>query len=356
MKKNIVILYTRLPGYFLECLKYFIRDNPNFAVFCICCKNSSDAPFIFEREPDIHIQYLEDLGNNIEQWVSDKSPVLIYSAGWSNKRYLEICKHYVSSIPVVLGMDSIWEGKWRQKVFTLFSKKFLLRYFNWLWVPGQLQLQYAKKLGFPMSRIRTNLYCCENYFNLAPNELTKSRYAPKNILFVGRFVSYKRPQLLARLFGELLEEGKANDWKLTLVGNGPLKEELLLQQSASGGSIEIHNFQQPDLLKDFLLKASIFCLPSINEHWGVVIHEAVSMGLPLLLSDSCGAGYDLLREGINGYHFKESNESDFKSKLALLMSLGEDRLLQMGEASLEISKTISQKLWSETLLEMINSK
>lgn len=351
-----MVLYTQLSGYFLDCLNYFVRNNQDFSVFCVCYKNSANAPFLFQAQANLEIHYLEDLKDNLEQWIARKSPVLIYVVGWAEKDYLKISRLYVSSVPVVLGMDNVWEGRWKQKVFTLFSRKFLTGYFNWMWVPGKSQLEYGKRLGFPESKIRVNLYCAESQFNIDLEQLKKSRYSGKIILYVGRFVSYKRPQLLARLFHRLQTEGKTNGWKLIMIGNGPLKQELLVHQSESGGNIEILDFQQPVLLREFFLKASLFCLPSINEHWGVVVHEAVSMGLPLLLSDSCGAGYDLLREGINGYRFKGSDESDFISKLALLISLGEDRLLQMGEASLEISKSISQQLWSETLLEMINSK
>ena len=87
---------------------------------------------------------------------------------------------------------------------------------------------------------------------------------------------------------------------------------------------------------------------------GVVVHEAVSMGLPLLLSDTCGARFDLLENGQNGFVFRDSDESDFKEKLALLLAFDDDKLYEMGKESIEISKTISLKQWSSILHEMLN--
>jgi glycosyltransferase involved in cell wall biosynthesis len=46
--------------------------------------------------------------------------------------------------------------------------------------------------------------------------------------------------------------------------------------------------------------ADIFALLSSREPWGVVVNEAASCGLPLVLSDQVGAAHDLLRNGENG--------------------------------------------------------
>lgn len=354
MKYAIVILYTRMPAYFLGCLRFFARNNPGCSIFCLCYRGSADAPFIYEKYDGVSIEYNEDINSDIENWVREKSPALLLVAGWSNKNYLKVSREYVHRIPVVLTMDNIWEGKWRQKVLTFFSKRVFSNYFNWIWVPGKQQAQYAKRLGFSNSKIRKGLYCCENIFNLSPAQLSKQRYANRNLLFVGRFVEYKRPQILARVFNELYREGSAYGWTLTLIGNGPLKYDLLEQQSRSNGRIDVIDFQQPEKLRDYFLKSSLFCLPSAGEHWGVVVHEAVSMGLPLLLSDTCGARFDLLENGQNGFVFRDSDESDFKEKLALLLAFDDDKLYEMGKESIEISKTISLKQWSSILHEMLN--
>ncbi|HEY4443168.1 MAG TPA: glycosyltransferase, partial [Steroidobacteraceae bacterium] len=57
-------------------------------------------------------------------------------------------------------------------------------------------------------------------------------------------------------------------------------------------------------------------LPSIEEQWGLVVNEALAMGVPILCSDNVGARDSLVRTSVNGYVF----ESDNAEGLAQLMT------------------------------------
>ena len=51
--------------------------------------------------------------------------------------------------------------------------------------------------------------------------------------------------------------------------------------------------------------ADLFVLPNTYkpkiEPWGLTVNEAMSFGLPILVSDATGSGRDLVYPGINGY-------------------------------------------------------
>jgi glycosyltransferase involved in cell wall biosynthesis len=47
--------------------------------------------------------------------------------------------------------------------------------------------------------------------------------------------------------------------------------------------------------------ADVFVLPSVEEIWGLVVKEAAVAGLPLVVSEACGAAADLVEPGINGF-------------------------------------------------------
>ena len=81
MKYAIVILYTRMPAYFLGCLRFFARNNPGCSIFCLCYRGSADAPFIYEKYDGVSIEYNEDINSDIENWVREKSPALLLVAG-----------------------------------------------------------------------------------------------------------------------------------------------------------------------------------------------------------------------------------------------------------------------------------
>lgn len=59
-------------------------------------------------------------------------------------------------------------------------------------------------------------------------------------------------------------------------------------------------------------------LPSIEEQHGLVINEALAMGVPVLLSDNCGARDLLVRSGVNGYVFEADNACGLAHFMGLL--------------------------------------
>ena len=91
---NILILYTRLNGYWMACMRKDIELNNNtYLVF----RNtpSKDAPFVIESESGITIcDYNSDDKAVMEKQIAEFTPSLIYISGWANKHYLKIAKSY----------------------------------------------------------------------------------------------------------------------------------------------------------------------------------------------------------------------------------------------------------------------
>jgi glycosyltransferase involved in cell wall biosynthesis len=59
-------------------------------------------------------------------------------------------------------------------------------------------------------------------------------------------------------------------------------------------------------------------LPSVEEQHGLVVNEALAMGVPVLISDNCGARDLLVRSGINGYIFEPDNASGLAHFMGVL--------------------------------------
>ena len=60
-------------------------------------------------------------------------------------------------------------------------------------------------------------------------------------------------------------------------------------------------FVQYDMLPVYYGLASAFVHPAKSEPWGLVVNEAAASGLPLLVSRTVGAQYELVEDGRNGY-------------------------------------------------------
>ena len=83
--------------------------------------------------------------------------------------------------------------------------------------------------------------------------------------------------------------------------------------------------------------ADVFALLSEREPWAVVVNEAASCGLPLVLSDRVGAAHDLLRDGENGYLVAAG---DVGAAAEALRSLATDSKLRraLGARSRELAR------------------
>ncbi|WP_415427301.1 glycosyltransferase, partial [Staphylococcus borealis] len=73
-------------------------------------------------------------------------------------------------------------------------------------------------------------------------------------------------------------------------------------------------------------------LPSTEEQFGQVIPEALSMGVPVLVSDNCGARDHLVKTWINGFVFEPSNAEGLAFLMRLLSS-SESTWTEMAKAA-----------------------
>jgi glycosyltransferase involved in cell wall biosynthesis len=133
----------------------------------------------------------------------------------------------------------------------------------------------------------------------------------KCFVFVGRFSNEKNPMFLIRMF-------KSNEFKeaqLLMLGDGPLFEEA---KSMACSNIKIVGFQKN--VRDYLIAADFFVSTSVTEGMPNSVLEAMSIGLPLLLSD-IPAHREIIEVSNKsiGFIFKLNDETDFiKSALLLL--------------------------------------
>ncbi|HEB62072.1 MAG TPA: glycosyltransferase [Bacteroidetes bacterium] len=352
-KKKIIFFTPELSGYFFYNLDFLtVRYDVDIMVFYY--PNGKDAPYRLDLSKSIIFNSVDKFKEEeIKDLTVSFNPDLVVVAGWNNKLFRNIGKMFKKKhIPVVMSIDNLWKNTIRQNIFQLFGYRFIKSFSDYVWVAGYPQYYYVKKLGFEESDIIFNYYN-GNYLNknqLAEKYLKiKSKNYPKTIVFVGRFVEYKMPHILAEVFDEIQKEFFRN-WKLILIGNGPMREKI---EQIRNENIIIKSFMQPEELNDFIANQGVFCLPSHQEHWGLVVHEAVATGLPVILSDSVGSASTFLINGYNGYRFKSKNKKSLKRKLIAIMSDTDEKLLLMGERSYEMSKKIDCDIWSSSILSVL---
>jgi glycosyltransferase involved in cell wall biosynthesis len=116
-------------------------------------------------------------------------------------------------------------------------------------------------------------------------------------LFVGRLIERKGIDVLLEAFRQV------RGGELRIVGDGPLGGAV---ESAAAQDQRIRFIGHRDgaALATAYREAHVLIVPSLYEPWGLVVHEGLAHGLPVIVTDQVGAGDDLIESGTNGYVVK----------------------------------------------------
>lgn len=157
-----------------------------------------------------------------------------------------------------------------------------------------------------------------------PQNVVKAR--KKRILYVGRITWYqKRVDRLLTIWKYLYRDFP--DWELVFVGDGPLREELE-RKSSKMERVTFVGYKDPDA---YYKDASILCLTSDNEGWGMVLTEAMTFGVVPVVFNSFASVTDIIEDGKTGVLVPPFSCKRFARRLGMLMK-DEERRAAMSEA------------------------
>jgi glycosyltransferase involved in cell wall biosynthesis len=147
-------------------------------------------------------------------------------------------------------------------------------------------------------------------------------------LFCGQMIARKGLDHLLAAFASIPPNAR-----LLLVGREAELPALLEKLPAEDRERIVYaGFQPPETLPAYFARADVFVLPSRYDGWGVVVNQALGAGLPILVSDQVGAGYDLVTAGENGDIFRAGDVPDLADKMRTFTT-NPERCAVWGEAS-----------------------
>lgn len=135
-----------------------------------------------------------------------------------------------------------------------------------------------------------------------------------SIVTAGRLSKEKNQRFLIEVAGELYNEGE--DIRLTILGDGPLKDELSSYVKESGLDEIVTLTGKVDNLEEYFALADIFALCSIYEGVPLVILEAMAASLPIISTD-VGGIKDVLGDG--GLFIPSGDKYAYKENLRALI-------------------------------------
>lgn len=170
-----------------------------------------------------------------------------------------------------------------------------------------------------------------NILAIPPAQKAETLAAP-TILAVGRIVRQKGFDVLIRALAEAGAE--LAEWRIAFLGDGPEKQRLhqLAKDLKVDTRIEWHGHVADPFV--FYRAASIFALPSRYEGTPNALLEAMSCGLPCIVSDASPGPLDLIDHGKNGLVVTTESVSEMTAALRLLAGNPKERG-RMGAAAID---------------------
>lgn len=343
---KILVLYTRLTGYWMSCMRFDHQETGN-EYLVIRKAPSKEAPFKIDDEIGISIKNGDDLSVNDLIFISNTfNPNVLYVAGWNDKRYLAVAKYLRKKhISTITGMDNHWLGNIKQHLASSLSSFLIKPFFSHIWIAGMPQYYYAKKLGFNTTHILRGLYCADEY--LFKNIQQSKRN--NQFIFIGRLVEHKGLKQLFVVLNDLISD-KLLDFKIHIIGNGPLADQI-----PKHNLIKHTPFVTPSDLPSLMENAGYFLLPSLYEAWGVVVHEAVLAGMPVLTTYQTGAASDFVIHNYNGFLYDAYDKKALKNVLLSCSKQSEIDYLKMVQRSKQLAKKNNLSEWSAKINALSNA-
>lgn len=197
-------------------------------------------------------------------------------------------------------------------------------------------VNYFKNLGIENEKI----YRFGYFTNIEKNIKTSPIEPTISFIFVGQLIERKGIFTLLKSIEKLTKTHPAIH--LSIIGTGDLEQSLK-------GYVEANNLQefvtfmgavQAKKVQDYITKAHLLILPSVFDGWGIVVNEALQHGIPVVISDQCGAK-ELIRDGQNGLIFEANNVDALTHQLIDFVALSPEGKSAMKQQAEITGATIS---------------
>jgi L-malate glycosyltransferase len=256
-------------------------------------------------------------------------------------------------------IESKFDDKQRVLWRELVKKVFFLPYQGAI-VGGERSRDYLQFFGFDPAKIQFgyDTVSMDRIRRLAgaPPAPAGTGFKERHFTIVARLVRKKNIITALSAYADYCRLAGSKARELHICGSGELEDEL----RAAANHLHIdgvvfRGFVQSAEVARILSSTLALVLPSVEDQWGLVVNEALAMGVPILCSLNVGARDLLVRTAINGYLFEPDNP-DGLSRLFFSLGSDEDEWRRLAEGSSRLAPLADTTQFGRAIAKIILGK
>lgn len=160
--------------------------------------------------------------------------------------------------------------------------------------------------------------------------INKKNDEKTNILWVGRLIKYKHPELMINI-GKYLKKSNIK-FEIKIIGIGEMFNYLKKEISANQleDFVKLLGPMSPNRVRSYMEDANIFVFTSnFEEGWGAVLNEAMNSGCAVVACHAIGSVPFLVENKVNGYIYENGNIKEL-CDIVKKLCLSKDEQKQLG--------------------------
>ena len=252
-----------------------------------------------------------------DQLLASSKPDALMVMGWFPRGYMQVIQWARQMhVPLICRGDSnllMASGRsFLKRLVKAFYFPRLFAKFNAFSVVGRANHSLYQHYGVPNSKLYFAPHSVDTEFferEFAKYRPKVRRLGPWRLGFVGKLIPKKRPRDMLVAIAKCTSRERVH---AVFVGDGPLREDLESLARQYSVSAEFRGFlNQSQIVAKGYADLDALILPSgEHETWGLVVNEAMTGGIPALVSDMVGCAPDLIENDVTGYVFSAGNIPD----------------------------------------------
>jgi glycosyltransferase involved in cell wall biosynthesis len=213
------------------------------------------------------------------------------------------------------------------------AKRFLLRHVKAAFTSGRMGRAFYQKFGVPDAAIYNAYFShdVEAFKRFYTSSAVSSREAIRAsigakdnefvVLCIARLLDWKRVEDLAEalLLIDCEQIDLAKKLHFVLIGDGEYRRYETVVANFKNVTFRHEKRIEYEEIKSWFCAADVFGFPSEGDIWGLVVNEALSLGLPVICTDRIGSA-ELVRDGWNGFVIKPRSPRQMAEKIMNLAS------------------------------------